>query len=102
MQEAGDAPALLELDQRRFRRATDGHNVWATRGEAAATRHVDRVRHLAGQIDSCTTIRGIGNWHRGDQCLSVRVQRPGEDRVRRSLFYDLAEVHDRDLVTDVI
>ena len=89
-------------DQRRLVGRADLGRVAAARVEAAAARRVDRARHVALEHDPLALRRSrIGDRHRREQRLGVRVDRPLVELLGRRELDDLAEVHHRDAVGDV-
>ena len=72
--------------------------------EAAARRRVDGARHVALEDDPPPLALGGGirHGHGRQQRPGVRVARAGVERVRRPDLDDLAEVHHRDAVADVL
>ena len=88
-------------DQRRLVRRADGGRVAAARMEVAAARRVDRARHVALEHDALALRQRIGDRHRREQRLGVRMDRPLVELLGRRELDDLAEVHDGDAVGDV-
>jgi hypothetical protein len=71
--------------------------------EAATRRRVDRARDIPLQNDPRSPLLDpwVGNWHRGQQRLGIRVQREIVQLVAVCDLDDLAHVHDGDAVADV-
>ena len=82
------------------RAAVEG--VGAAGVEAAARGRVDRARHVALEDDALLRGVGVGHRHRRQQRLGVGVLRPREQRGAVGDLDDLAEIHDRDAVADVL
>src|SRR5262245_17934548 len=74
----------------------------APRPEAAPRRRRDRARDVAFQHDALPGPLDdrVGDDRSREQCLRVRVLRPGEQLVAGRELDDLAEVHDRDAVAE--
>ncbi len=91
-----DRPAVLGLAQPLVEPAP--------RVEAAARRRVDRARDVALEHDALALAlgNGIGDRHGGQERPRVRVARRGIHDVRWPDLDDLAEVHHRDAVADVL
>ena len=70
--------------------------------EAAAGRRIERARDLALQNDPCTLGVRLGQRDRRQQCAAVGVAGLGEQRIRLGRLDDLAEIHHRDMVGDVL
>ena len=78
--------------------------VGAAGVERAAAGRVERRRRVAGQQDAFAGALavGIGQRHRADKRLGVRVLRALEDLRRRADLDDAAEVHHCNAVGDVL
>jgi hypothetical protein len=62
-----------------------------------------RARHVAREHDPLAALGiGIGDRHRSEQRLGVRMQRAAEQRGPVGQLDDAAEVHHRDAVADVL
>ena len=68
--------------------------------ETAAGGRVDRAWHLAAERRPMVVPgeRGIGDWSRRKERLSVRMMRPLLERVALGQLDDLAQIHHRDPV----
>jgi len=101
-QVAGDVVAGEDLAHLRLllRAALEG--VGAAGVEAAARGRVDRARHVALQDDALARRLGVGNRDRRQERLGVGVLRAGEEGALVGELDDLAEIHDRDAVADVL
>src|ERR1700741_4741090 len=70
--------------------------------EAATRRRVDRARYVAFEDDPLPRYVGVRDRHRRQQRLGIRVLRACEQRVLIGELDDLAEIHHRDAVADVL
>ena len=93
----------LAHDQLGLLHGADVLSLPAAGAEPAAGRGVGRARHIALEHDlvAVTAQRRIGHGHGGQQRLRVGVGRALVDLLLVAGLHDLAEVHDRDAVTDV-
>jgi hypothetical protein len=80
------------------------HGHRASGVEAAPGRRVDRRRQVVAEQDgpSGTLLGWIGYGRRGQQRLRIGMGRAAEDAGPRTLLDQLAEVHHRDLVREVL
>ena len=74
----------------------------ATGVKTAAWGRINGAGHSALQDDPFPTGGLVYHWHGSHQRLSVRVHRVRKDLVGRPLFDDLAQVHDRHPVADML
>src|SRR5690606_35827597 len=58
------------------------------------------IRRLSLQDDTVTE-RDPCDGNTGHECLRIGVKRSGKNLVRRCLFYDTAQIHDRHTICDV-
>src|SRR4051812_18335594 len=104
---ARDEVPAFELDQRRIVLLRRGRRIVrerAARAEATAGRRRDRARDVALEDDARARALQLGIRYDGggQQRLRVRVLRGLEELLRRGRLDDLAEVHDRDAVAQVL
>ena len=69
--------------------------------EATAAWWIERRRHLALELDLFRLGSRLGDKHRREQRLGVRVPHVTEQRFRGALLDDLAEIHDDRVVRHV-
>src|SRR5215210_1390857 len=96
----GEVTAAV-VDERRPLHTADLGRVAASRMEAAATRGVDRARHLPGEDDALPPPGAVLVGDQGNgrqQRLRVRMDRIVPELVCRRHLDDDAEIHDRDPV----
>src|SRR5271154_2660044 len=95
---AGDFMVVFDGAQlwHRFCAGADGKR--AARSEAAAGRRVQQARYRTGdRLEPALVPAGRGEpWDRANEALGIRVQRPGEELVNRSLLDNPARIHHRD------
>src|SRR4051794_28180035 len=94
---AGD-DAFLDRGEDRFLVRTTLHRVRAARMKAAARRWVERARPLARQNDLVAPFVGVTRQCRREQRLGVGMLRRPRELFRLAALYDLAEIHDHDLM----
>src|SRR5574337_1090630 len=91
-----------ELTQHRRLAAAVFLRLRAAGVEVAAARRMDRVRHLAFEQDALAPHGRVGDRHRRQQGLGVRMPGRGVERARRGDLDDAPEVHHRHPVADVL
>ncbi len=93
-----------DLAQRRLVGLAVLLRVAAARVEVAAARRVGRIGHLAAQQDAAALVAQarVGQRHGGEERLGVRVHRALVQLVGVGHLDQLADVHHRDPVTDVL
>ena len=101
-QVTGDLVAGADLAERRDLALASRLGIGTARMKGAARRWVDRARDIALQQLFLAFDPRIGHGDRGQQGLGVRMQRAREQRLLVGVFHDLAEIHDRYAVTDVL
>ncbi len=70
--------------------------------ESAACRKINRTRHVSTQDRTDQFLFGARDWHGGEERFGVRMERRGEQRsLLRELNY-FSEIHDGDLVRDML
>lgn len=94
--------AGVQLDQRRLSVFALRNRNWAASVETATFRGIDWCRRVAFE----TNPRAFGargwNWNRSKQRLSIWVQRARENFVGRGFFHDLAKIHHRHSIRDIL
>lgn len=76
--------------------------IGTTSRKAAARGGIDRTCDLALHDDALTLFIDIRNRNRGQQALRIRVQRKLKQLLGGALFYQTAQIHDHDLVRNVL
>ena len=77
------------------------HNLQATRLEAAPGRWINRLRNFASDFGNGSLIGRIGDWHRGDKGLGIRVMRIGDHVLGVPQFHYPAQIHDHQTLRDI-
>ncbi len=93
-----------EPPQNRLLRGAEILRARAARPEATPRRRVDRARQLAPDPGLCLGALGgrVGHRDRLDQRLGVGVRWPAVDVIAGPQLDDLAEIHDRDPIREVL
>ena len=76
--------------------------VGTARMKSTARRRIDGTRNVALQQLFLAPDPRIGDRHGSQQGFGVGMQGAREQRLLVGVFDDLAEIHDRDAVTDVL
>src|SRR6185369_14067329 len=97
----GDQVIVPMIRQLGWCRPADLRHPGAAGAEAAAGRWIDRRRQLALEDDALALAFRIGQRERGDERLGIRMQRSLIETVAISDLHDLAEIEDKDAVTDM-
>ena len=80
----------------------DAHALTATGMEFTALRRVRGGRNVSLEDNTVELDVGVGYGHGGKERLGIRVKGLGEERLLRSVLHHVAEVHDADLVRNVL
>ena len=90
--------------QQWFLRPANRHDVWASCVKVAARRRIECTRDLARKARAASSAAVLRAQHRygGNQCLSVGVLRGCINRALLGDLDDLAEIHHRHPVRDVL
>ena len=93
---------FTHLVVRRLYHAADVHTFGATGVEFAALRRICGRRNIAGKNYAVHLDVRVGHGHCGEQRFGVRVHRIVKDFVCVAEFHHVAEVHDQNLVGNVL
>lgn len=80
----------------------DLFSIRAARVKATARGRINRAGHISLENDSFLLMVWIGHRHCGEKRAGIRVFGVAVDRLTRRDFYDLAEIHDRYPVADML
>src|SRR5215469_11001180 len=98
----GDHVAGADLPQCRDLTFASRFSIGAAGMKAAARWRIDRARDIAFQKAPLALDPRVGDWHRRQQGLGIRMQRVGEEGRFVGVLDDLTKVHHRDAVADML
>ena len=103
---AGDKTPRSHWPQQRFILATDGLGQWTASVETATAGRVGGTGHIALEKHEFMPLIRMGGKldgrDRAQKGLGIGVQRIIENRIARSQFDQLAQIHDADAVADML
>src|ERR1700731_2002293 len=94
--------SAVALLQRRLHRQANILRIWTARMEAAAAGRIYRARHFPRQLYALALYPRIDRWDRRKQCARIRMPRVGVNFIAARYLDDLAEIHYRDSIADVL